>query len=287
MQNAQRNEKYLPYVITLRSTVLLEKLTGPQLFKKFPAFYGIRRFITAVTSARHLSLSWATAIQSMPPQPTSWRSILILSSHLLLGLSSGLFPSSLPTKTLYKLLHSPIRATCPVYLIFLHFITRTISGEKYTSLSFLLCSFLHSLVTSSLLSSNIFLSTILSNTLSLRSPLNVRNQVSHPCKTTCKIIYLQIFKSETLKGKDCVDNTGTDGTASTIHPRTALQPQPLLGSAPPPPPPGASHSSLSPAHLLQPRIPSTFKVPVVVLYWAHTVSIRQLGEQRYKCSGPK
>ena len=37
-----------------------EKLTGFQLVKKFPAFYGIRRFITAFTFARHLSLSRAT-----------------------------------------------------------------------------------------------------------------------------------------------------------------------------------------------------------------------------------
>jgi hypothetical protein len=36
---------------------LLEKLTGSQLVKKFPAFYGTRRFITAFTRARHLSLS--------------------------------------------------------------------------------------------------------------------------------------------------------------------------------------------------------------------------------------
>jgi len=39
------------------STVLLEKLTGSQLVKKFPTFNGTRRFITAVTSVRHLSLS--------------------------------------------------------------------------------------------------------------------------------------------------------------------------------------------------------------------------------------
>jgi hypothetical protein len=36
--------------------VLPEKVTGPLLVKKFPAFYGTRRFITAFTSARHLSL---------------------------------------------------------------------------------------------------------------------------------------------------------------------------------------------------------------------------------------
>jgi hypothetical protein len=30
--------------------------------KKFPAFYGTRRFITAFTRARHLSLSWASSI---------------------------------------------------------------------------------------------------------------------------------------------------------------------------------------------------------------------------------
>jgi len=68
------------YLRTPCSRVLLEKLTGFQLVKKFPAFYGARRFITAVTSARHLSLSWASSIQSIPPHPTSWRSILILSS---------------------------------------------------------------------------------------------------------------------------------------------------------------------------------------------------------------
>jgi hypothetical protein len=47
-----------PYsLLTAWSRVLLEKLTGFQLVKKFPPFYGTRRFITAVTSARHLSLS--------------------------------------------------------------------------------------------------------------------------------------------------------------------------------------------------------------------------------------
>ena len=97
--------------------VLLEKLTGLQLVKKFPVFHGTRRFITALTSVRHPSLSWANPIQSIYPHPTSWRSILILSTHLRLGLPSGLFPSGFPTKTLYTTLSSPIRATCPAHFI--------------------------------------------------------------------------------------------------------------------------------------------------------------------------
>ena len=63
-------------LITPWSRILLEKLTGIQLVKKFPAFYGTRRFITAFISARHLSLSCASSIQSTPPHPTSSRSIL-------------------------------------------------------------------------------------------------------------------------------------------------------------------------------------------------------------------
>jgi hypothetical protein len=45
------------YLFTPWSRVLLEKLTGSQLVKIFPAFYGIPMFITAFTRARHLSLS--------------------------------------------------------------------------------------------------------------------------------------------------------------------------------------------------------------------------------------
>jgi len=41
-----------------------QKLTGFQLVKKFPAFYGTQRFITVVTCARHLSLSGAKNFKS-------------------------------------------------------------------------------------------------------------------------------------------------------------------------------------------------------------------------------
>ena len=80
----------LTYLLTPCSRVLLEKLTSFQLVKKFPAFHRNRKFITACTSARHLSLTWASSILSMPPRPTSWWSKFIFSSHLRLCLPSGL-----------------------------------------------------------------------------------------------------------------------------------------------------------------------------------------------------
>ena len=114
------------------------------------------------------------SIQFTPPHPTSWRS-----SHLRLGLPCGLFPSVFPIKTPHTPLFA-IRATCPAHLILFDFIIRTILGEEYRSLSSPLCSFLHSLLTSSLLGPNTLLSTLFSNTLSLRSSLNVSDEVSHP-----------------------------------------------------------------------------------------------------------
>ena len=104
------------YLLTPWCRVLLEKLTGLQLVKKFPAFHGTRMFITELTSIRHLSLFWASPIQSIFPHPTSCRSILILSTHLRIGLPSGLLPSGFPSKILYTPLSSTIRATCPAHL---------------------------------------------------------------------------------------------------------------------------------------------------------------------------
>jgi len=88
------NTYFLTYLLTPCGRVLLQKLTGSQLVKIFPAFHGTRKFITAFTSVRHLSQSWARSIQSILSHPTSKRSILILSSHLRLGLTSGFFPLS-------------------------------------------------------------------------------------------------------------------------------------------------------------------------------------------------
>ena len=113
----------------------------------FPAFHRTRRNITALASFRHMSLSWVSPIQSIYLHPTTWRSILILSTHLRLGLSSGLHPCGFPTKTLYTTLSSPIRATCPAHIILLVFITRTILRVEYKTFSSSFCNFLHSPLT--------------------------------------------------------------------------------------------------------------------------------------------
>ena len=177
----------LLYLLTPRSIVLLEMLTGSQLVKKFLAFYGTRKFITVFTSARHLSLSWANSIQSMPSHPTSWGSILILCSPLRLGPSKWSLSLRFPHQNPVYASPLPKCATFPAHHTLIDFYHLNNIGWRVQVLSSLLRSFLHSPVTSSLLGVNILLSTLFSNNLNLLFSLNVSDQVWHPSKKQAKL----------------------------------------------------------------------------------------------------
>jgi hypothetical protein len=56
----------LTYLLTPWCRLLFEKLIVTQLVKKFPAFYGTRRFIIVFREARHWIVSWASWIHFAP-----------------------------------------------------------------------------------------------------------------------------------------------------------------------------------------------------------------------------
>ena len=114
---------------------MLEKLTGSQVIKKFPEFYVTRRFITAFTSAHYLSLSIARSIQSMPSHPTSWKSILISSSHLCTPTKSNLYlanslAAAVSEPDLYRLLTFHI----PNLMSLFHCVGRTKESVQFRGL---------------------------------------------------------------------------------------------------------------------------------------------------------
>ena len=121
------------------------------------------------------------------PHPTCWRSILILSVP-------GSFKWSLSLRFSH---HNPVCTLplphtcympCPSHTSWFDHPNNIGWGVENISSSS--CSFLHSLFTSSLLGQNILLSTLVSSTLSLRLSLSVNDHVSHPYKTTGKLIIL-------------------------------------------------------------------------------------------------
>ena len=107
-------------------------------------------------------------------------------------LPSFLFSSIFSTKILYEPVF-PMQATCHAHLVLFYFITGIIFGEQEVSLNSSVWRLFHLSVTSFLLGANIFFSTLFLNTLNLRSFLNMNDQVSHPYKTTGKILVLCIL----------------------------------------------------------------------------------------------
>ena len=119
--------------------------------QEIPLILWNRSFITAFTSARNLSPFWARSIQSMTPHSTSWWSILILSSHLRLGL---------------------------------------LSVQEWRPLNSSLYSVLHFPVTSSFIGPNILLNTLFSNTLSYCNFYTSQLPYYSLAKWTCKFVTL-------------------------------------------------------------------------------------------------
>jgi hypothetical protein len=106
-----------------------------------------------------------------------------------------------PQEILCAPLLSSRRATCPSNLILLDSVNQ-IFREDYRSWSSSSCSLRYFLVTLSLLVPDIFLSTHFSNALDCCS-LSVRDQASHPYKTTGKItvLHIRIFGQHTGRWK--------------------------------------------------------------------------------------
>jgi len=82
--------------------------------KKFLAFYGARRFIATFTSPRHLTLSWARSIQSIPSAPSHFPKIhLRFTKGSVQVLGTFVHFVTRPVFTVYQRISPGPRHICP------------------------------------------------------------------------------------------------------------------------------------------------------------------------------
>ena len=173
------------------------------------------------------------ALSSPYPHITlPWRSTLILSSHLCLGLPSGLFPSGFATKTLYTPLLSPLLTTCPAHLILLEFYHPNNIGLGVQFIKHLIMYFPPLPCYLSLLGPNI-LNTLFSDSLSayllqwlsngFASISAVNSARRHQKHTKCLKKHLVIMPYTKRKSMNGLSASRVDGCQSVLD---DLQPEP-------------------------------------------------------------
>ena len=79
--------------ITVNATLRKKHINSINV-QKFSTFYGSQGLITTHIRSHHINV-----VIAAHTHPISWRPILMSSSHLCLGLPSGLLPSGFPIKT--------------------------------------------------------------------------------------------------------------------------------------------------------------------------------------------
>ena len=105
---AKSSQVIFTYLLTPWSRVLLETLTGFAASQEIPRILWNNPKVHYRTHKRPPTVPVLSQLHPVPkPLPTSSRSILILSSHLRLGLPNGLLQSGFPTKTLSHLTLPP------------------------------------------------------------------------------------------------------------------------------------------------------------------------------------
>ena len=148
-------EKHVPLPFYPRGRVVLEKLTVPQLVKKFPSFDETIMFLTEFKKAATCPYPEASESGPHPPHTIYWTSIFTLSSYFHLGLQTVSYIQVSPSNSLPHACHMPYTSHLS------YFITRLmVSDEQYKSWSYLLCSFIQFPFTSSLFGPKIFLNTL-------------------------------------------------------------------------------------------------------------------------------